>query len=110
MICRQWRGWTTPGNAAAYEELLRGTIIPAMIEARRIKGFLQIDVLRRVTGSEVEFTTLMWFDSLNSVRGFAGDDIDQAHVPEPARRLLTRFDERVAHHGVLEQRPQGLGD
>jgi heme-degrading monooxygenase HmoA len=110
MICRLWRGWTTPDNAAAYEQLLRGTIIPRMIEARHMGGFRHIDVLRRDHEAEAEFTTLMWFDSLDAVRAFVGDDVEQAHVPEQAQRLLSRFDERVAHHEVLEQRPQVARD
>ncbi len=57
MICRQWRGWTTPTNAAAYEALVRGKVIPE-IEARAIRGFRHIDLMRRDLG-EVEFQTLM---------------------------------------------------
>ncbi len=62
MICRLWRGWTTPANADAYERIVRGEVIPG-IEARHITGFRHIDLMRREVGDEVEFQTLMWFDS-----------------------------------------------
>ena len=105
MICRLWRGWTTPDNADAYERIVRGEVIPG-IEARRIPGFKHIDLMRRIDGDEVEFLTLMWFDSIDAVKAFVGDDHEVAHVPEPARAVLSRFDQRVAHFEVLDRRPQ----
>lgn len=99
MIARLWRGWTTAQNADGYEALLRTQIFPG-IEQRRIAGFLGIELLRRVVGAEVEFVTIMWFDSLQAVEGFAGADHEVAVVPAAARALLHRFDERSAHYEV----------
>lgn len=107
MICRLWRGWTTTENAAAYEAIVRGEVIPA-IEARRIPGFRSIDLLRRPVEDGVEFATLMWFDDLEAVRAFVGEDYEVAHVPDRARRVLARFDERSAHFEVLDRRDQAL--
>ena len=105
MICRLWRGWTTPENADAYERVVRGEVIPA-IEARRIRGFQGIDLMKREVGEEVEFQTLMWFDDLDAVRAFVGDDYSVSHVPEPARAVLSRFDQRAAHYEVIDRREQ----
>lgn len=96
MISRLWRGWTTPQNADAYERLLRTDVFPGIV-ARRIPGFQGIQLLRRNVESETEFVTIMWFDSLDSVRAFAGNDYERAVVPLAARQLLRRFDERSAH-------------
>jgi len=104
-ICRRWRGWTTPTNAAAYEVIVRGEVIPA-IEARRIPGFRHIDLMRRDLGDEVEFQTLMWFDDLDSIRAFVGEDYAVSHVPPAAQAVLARFDKRAAHYEVLDRRPQ----
>ena len=105
MICRLWRGWTTPANARAYEDVVRNQVIPA-IEARRIPGFLHIDLMRRETDGEVEFQTLMWFRDLDSIRAFVGEDYEVSHVPEPARAVLSRFDARAAHFEVIDRRAQ----
>ncbi len=105
MICRVWRGWTTPANAQAYEAVVRGQVIPG-IEARRIAGFRAIDLMRRDLGEEVEFQTLMWFDDLAAVKAFIGEDYEVSHVPEPARAVLARFDARAAHFEVLDRRAQ----
>ncbi|MBM7787337.1 hypothetical protein [Tenggerimyces flavus] len=105
MICRLWRGWTTPENADAYEAVVRGEVIPG-IEARRIPGFQHIDLLRREAGEEVEFVTLMWFDDLDAITSFMGEEYDLAHVPQAAQAVLVRFDERSAHYDALDRRPQ----
>ena len=105
MICRLWRGWTTPANAAAYEATVRSEVIPG-IEARQIPGFRHIDLMRRDLGDEVEFQTLMWFDDLDSIRAFVGEDYAVSHVPPAAQAALARYDRRAAHFEVLDRRPQ----
>ncbi|HEV2853351.1 MAG TPA: antibiotic biosynthesis monooxygenase [Thermoanaerobaculia bacterium] len=99
MIGRIWHGWTAPENADAYESLLRHEIFKG-IEDRGIAGYLGIQLFRRSLGAEVEFITIMWFDSLEAVRAFAGDDHEVAVVPPPARALLSRFDERSQHYEI----------
>ena len=68
MICRLWRGWTTPENADTYERIVRNEVIPA-IEARNIPGFRHVDLMRRDIGGEIEFQTLMWFDRCRRDQG-----------------------------------------
>jgi heme-degrading monooxygenase HmoA len=99
MIARIWHGWTTAGKADAYEHLLREEIF-ASIDAKLIEGFRGIELLRRDLDAEVEFVTLMRFESVDAIREFAGPDYEAAVVPEKARRLLTRFDQRSQHYTV----------
>ena len=108
MISRIWHGWTTPANADAYEHLLREEIF-AGITGRRIAGFLGIDLLRRPADTTVEFVTIMWFESLEAVRAFAGADYEVAVVPVEARKLLQRFDARSAHYDVRGRRTAATG-
>lgn len=105
MICRLWRGWTTPANAATYEAIVQGEVIPG-IEALKILGFRHIDLMRRDLGDEVEFQTLMWFDDLDSIRAFVGEDYAVSHVPPAAQGALARFDKRAVHYEVLDRRAQ----
>ena len=103
MISRIWHGWTPTANADAYERLLRDEIFTG-ITGRSIAGFRSIDLLRADRPDEVEFVTVMWFDTIEAVRDFAGQDYEVAVVPPAARRLLSRFDARSFHYQVVERR------
>ena len=99
MISRIWHGYTKVANADAYENLLKEEIFVG-IKKRDIKGYKGIQLLKRNLGDESEFITIMWFDSMDSVKEFAGDDYEKAVVPENARKILTHFDERSQHYEV----------
>jgi heme-degrading monooxygenase HmoA len=104
MIIRIWHGWTTPENADAYETLLKEEIFVGF-QKRNMSGYGGIQLLRRtVSEEEVEFVTIMRFDSLEAVRVFAGEDYEAAVVPPKARILLSRFDERSQHYEVRAER------
>lgn len=103
MIARLWHGWTRPENADAYERLLKTEIFPGIL-AKAIPGFREIELLRRPAGEEVEFVTVMWFDRLDNVQAFVGEDYEVAYVPAAARKLLARFDARSQHYELKEQR------
>jgi hypothetical protein len=100
MICRIWHGWTTHENAADYQSLLEEEILPE-IAGRRIDGYMGEHLLRRDLEDEVEFVTILWFESIDAVRAFAGEDYEVAVVPPKARALLSRFDERSQHYQTL---------
>jgi heme-degrading monooxygenase HmoA len=104
-IKRVWHGWTTPENADAYWTVLSTVVIPG-IEAKGIEGYRGIQVLRRDHGDEVEFVTLMTFDSLESVIGFQAGDYERSYVPEPARKVLKRWDLKATHFEVLDERAE----
>jgi heme-degrading monooxygenase HmoA len=99
MISRIWHGWTTPGNADKYEKLLKKGIFKG-IRNRNLRGFRSIQLLRRNVVNEVEFVTIMLFDSFEAVREFAGEDYEAAVVPENARAVLSRFDGRSQHYEI----------
>lgn len=103
MIGRIWHGWTTPQNADIYQNLLKTQVLPG-IAAMNIPGYRDIQVFRRSLGDEVEFITIMRFDSLDAVKRFVGEDYEVAHVPPEARKVLTRFDERSQHYEIVDER------
>ncbi len=105
MISRFWHGWTTLDNADAYERIVTTEVLPA-IAARKIAGYRGAHLMRRTLEDEVEFVTIMWFDSLDAVRGFMGDDYEASHVPPQAQAVLARFDARSQHYETLLE-PEG---
>jgi hypothetical protein len=101
MISRIWRGWTTKENANAYDVLLRTDIFPDIL-GRNIIGLRRIELFRAPDGDDVEFVTVMWFETMAAVKAFAGEDYQTAVVPEKARALLKRFDATSKHYNVRE--------
>ena len=100
MLSRIWHGWTTPENAPIYENLLLSAILPG-IAAKHLPGYHGAHVLRRNVGDEVEFLTILWFDSLEGVRALAGEDYEAAYVPPKARAVLARFDTTSQHYETV---------
>lgn len=99
MISRIWHGWTSPQNADAYESLLRNEIFE-WIDGQQINGYHGIQLYRRSLDNEVEFITIMWFDSLDAVRQFAGEDYEACVVLPQAQALLAHYDKRSQHYEV----------
>jgi len=98
MIARVWHGSTKPEHADAYESHLKPELLPGLSQK---KGFRGSYLLRRAVGNEVEFITIILWDSLDDVRAIAGEDYEKAVIPEDRRPLLTRYDERAGHFEVV---------
>ena len=98
MIARIWRGWTKPEDATTYEKLLRDEIFPS-IAARKIEGYRGAELFVLENESEVEFVTLLRFDSMDSVREFAGPEASKPVIFPKAEALFKRM-ERTRHYRV----------
>jgi len=102
MIGRIWHGYTIHDNADIYQEILTTEVIPGIADMK-IEGFRSIQVFRRKLDDEVEFITIMWFDSLECIKAFTGEDYETAHVPPQARAVLSRFEDRSQHYEIIEK-------
>ena len=102
-IKRIWHGWTTPENADKYQKLLHNEVFPG-IEAKRIPGYLSIELLRRDLDDEVEFITIMTFQSLQNVIDFQGKDYARCYVPDEAQKVLKRWGQISSHYEAIESR------
>jgi len=97
MVCRMWHGWTKVLQADAYDDYLRNELFPRVERELGKAGYRGFHVLRLDRESEVEFVTLVWFESLNAVRSFAGQNYQVPVISTKAQSLLSRYDERVEH-------------
>jgi len=97
MIARVWHGYTTHENADAYEAFLKPEPLPGL---GKVPGYRGSYVLRRESGSEVEFITVLLWDSIDAIRAVAGPDYETAVVPEERRKVLSRWDAKAAHFEV----------
>ena len=97
MIARMWHGRVPTAKAAAYREFVSGRAIP---DYRSVPGNLGVHILERAEGEVTHFVTLTFWESLEAIRGFAGDDLERAkYYPEDAQFLL-EFEPRVVHYEV----------
>ena len=103
MIARIWHGWTSMENAGAYERLLKEEIFIG-IGKKQIAGYKGIELLKRFTSNEVEFITIMYFETMDAIKQFAGEDHETAVVPEKAQKLLLRYDQTSQHYEIIKQR------
>jgi antibiotic biosynthesis monooxygenase (ABM) superfamily enzyme len=105
MIARVWHGITKPEHADAYQALLEPELLPGISKKKGYKGSYP---LRRNSGNEVEFVTILLFDSLDSLATAAGHaDYQTAIVPEERRKYLLRYDAEATHFEVVAV--HGLG-
>jgi antibiotic biosynthesis monooxygenase (ABM) superfamily enzyme len=98
MIARIWHGWTKRADAKVYEEMLRNEIFPS-IAARNIEGYHGAELFIRADGDEVEFVTLLRFDSMGAVKEFAGADASKPVIYPKAEALIARM-EHARHYKI----------
>jgi heme-degrading monooxygenase HmoA len=97
MIARVWHGYTTPAHADAYEAMLKPELLPGL---SKVKGYRGSYLLRRPLGTEVEFITILLWESIEAIKAVAGQDFETAVIPEERRQHLSRYDSRAAHYEV----------
>ncbi len=96
-ILRRWSARTTESQLPKYLEHFSKSVVP---ELRRVPGYLGATVSTRRLQNEVEVVVETTWRSLESIRAFAGPDLEAAVVPDEAAALLTSFDRRVCHSEI----------
>ena len=97
MIARVWHGYTKPEHADGYESMLKPELLPGISKKKGYKGSY---LLRRNLGAEVEFITIMLWESIDAIRAAAGANYETAVIPEERRQYLARYDAKAAHYEV----------
>jgi heme-degrading monooxygenase HmoA len=97
-IVRVWGGFGTTAGVERYcREHFPNSVLPHL---RSIDGFIEVKVMTRKGRDETEVVVATTWESIDSVKAFAGNDYQKAVVEPVVRELLNRFDERVAHFTV----------
>jgi heme-degrading monooxygenase HmoA len=97
MIARIWHGYTKPEHADAYEAMLKPELLPGISKKTGYRGSY---LLRREAGAEIEFITIMLWDSLDAIRAVTGPDYETAIIPAERRQHLSRYDVKSVHYEV----------
>jgi heme-degrading monooxygenase HmoA len=100
LIARLWHGAVPAAKGDAYAAYLRRT---GVTECRATPGNRGVEVLRRTAGGETHFLFISFWDSMDAIRTFAGDDVERAHYYPEDRDYLLELEPTVTHFEVLEQ-------
>jgi hypothetical protein len=100
VICRVWRGWTTPENAERYDDYLQKELFPHLTQELQEHGFRGYQLLRLNREEETEFMTMLYFESLAKVRAFAGASYATPVISDKARAILSRYADHADHYEV----------
>ena len=98
MIARVWHGTTKPEHADSYESMLKPELLPGLSKVAGYKGSY---FLRRDLGHEVEFVTIIFWESLAALKAFAGENYEVSIIPEERKKYLSKHEDRAAHYEVI---------
>jgi heme-degrading monooxygenase HmoA len=99
VITRIWHGITRAEHADEYLDFLRGT---GVADYKKTEGNESVEILRRIEGDKCHFWTVTKWNSLGSIKEFAGEDYEKAkYYPEDAKYLL-EFEPNVVHCETFE--------
>ncbi len=98
MIVRMWHGRVPTGKARVYRDFVNGRAIP---DYRSVPGNISVHVLERWEGDVTHFITLTFWESLDAIKGFAGDDVEMAKYYPEDKDFLLEFEPTVVHYEVV---------
>ena len=100
MIIREWRALAEPAQSDAYPKHFREMVEP---ELRQLTGFLGAHLIQRLVGDQIEFVVLTRWQSMDAIRDFAGEALEQAKVEAGAVAALITYDDMVRHYEIIEE-------
>ena len=98
MIVRMWHGRVPAAKAGAYREFLNARAIP---DYQSVEGNLNVHILERTEGAVTHFITLTFWKDLESIKAFAGDEVEIAKYYPEDRDFLLEFEPNVVHYEVV---------
>jgi len=103
-VARTWLGRVPAHRSDAYLAYLQETGVRGL---RATPGNQGVMVLRRMVGDVAEFQVISTWDSLESIRAFAGEPIDTARYYPADSDFLLGMSEKVEHWELFAEPPTG---
>ena len=98
MIARMWHGRVPTQKAKAYHEFVNERAIP---DYQSVKGNISVHILERQDGDVTHFITLTLWENMESIKCFAGQDVDAAKYYSEDKDFLLEFEPTVVHYEVV---------
>lgn len=96
-IIRTWKGWTTLENAPIYEDMLINEVFPT-VKQNGVTGLEKVSISAKNKKDEVVFFLVLQFDSMDAVISFAGENYENAYIPDNVKQVLKRYDYKAEHY------------
>ena len=100
MIVRMWHGRVPTSKAGAYRAFTNERAIP---DYQSVEGNISVHILERQEGEVTHFITLTFWENLEAIEGFAGEDVEVAKYYPEDQDFLLEFEPRVVHYEVVGQ-------
>jgi heme-degrading monooxygenase HmoA len=100
MIVRMWHGRVPTSKAQAYRQFVTERAIP---DYQSVAGNLSVHILERTEGDVTHFITLTFWQDRESIKGFAGEDVETAKYYPEDKDFLLEFEPTVVHYEVVGQ-------
>lgn len=98
MIVRMWHGRVPTAKADAYRKFTNARAIP---DYQSVEGNISVHILERTEGDITHFITLTFWKNLDSIKGFAGEDVETAKYYPEDKDFLLEFEPKVVHYEVV---------
>jgi heme-degrading monooxygenase HmoA len=97
VIARTWRGWTSVDDADRYADYVNETGVPGLAATEGNRG---VYLLRRIEDDRAEFIVLSFWESLDAIKAFAGEDIEKAVFYPKDENFLSEREWTCVHYEV----------
>jgi len=100
MIVRMWHGRVPTSKAQAYQTFLNERAIP---DYQSVDGNINVYIFERKEGEVTHFITMTFWENMDVIKGFAGDDVELAKYYPEDKDFLLEFEPKVNHYEVVGQ-------
>ena len=99
-ILRVWKGKVPSEKAGRYEKLMKDLAAP---DYSKVEGLKTYYFTRRNIDQVAEFNLITCWDSIESIKAFAGDDYLKAKYYPEDKNFLIEFSEYVEQYEVFDE-------
>ena len=101
MIARIWHGRTRIEDYEVYTQFMKDKAIP---DYQNTKGFIKLVFLRNISDNAGHFTLITFWENLEVIKNFAGEDFEKAKYYPEDKNYLLEFEQKVAHYEVFAEK------
>ncbi|HHL31771.1 MAG TPA: antibiotic biosynthesis monooxygenase [Oceanospirillales bacterium] len=100
MIARIWHGRTKLEDMDVYTEFMKSKAVP---DYKGTKGFVKLSFLRHIEGEVAHFTLITYWQNLEVIKNFAGEDYETPKYYDKDKQYLLEFEDKVTHYEVFAE-------